>query len=353
MQLHIFNPEHDIALATNQDKFVAPHAGREMRADMGFLPALWAEDGDLVLVHDVEAALERVRHLRAYAHEVLFVTLADLPAMPEGITVSPWGWDRALCRQLTDAGLAPALLPDEGRLADIRAMSHRRWAATHLLATLTEGHADRVGEAQYLTHISQLPQGGAPYVLKAPWSSSGRGLRYVDGITPHQEGWTRNVIARQGGVMCEPYYHKIKDFAAEFEIAADGVRYCGLSVFKAVNGAYAGNIMASEREKAEIIGQYIAFEVVEQAIADLTQLLSDQLVGRYTGPLGIDMMVVEHHGVKLHPCVEMNLRRTMGHVALSLNHADTDPRRLMQVTYEGGGYHLRIVTTAENCYPVW
>ena len=93
--------------------------------------------------------------------------------------------------------------------------------------------------------------------------------------------------------------------------------------------------------------------MVEQAIADLTQLLSDQLVGRYTGPLGIDMMVVEHHGVKLHPCVEMNLRRTMGHVALSLNHADTDPRRLMQVTYEGGGYHLRVVTTAENCYPVW
>ena len=69
MKLHIFNPEHDIALAANQPRFTAPHAGRQLRADLGFLPALWADDGDLVLVDDVEAALEWVRHVKRYAHD--------------------------------------------------------------------------------------------------------------------------------------------------------------------------------------------------------------------------------------------------------------------------------------------
>ena len=67
MKLHIFNPEHDIALASDMFNFVAPHAGREMRSDLGFLPALWAEDGDMVLVDDIASALSRVRHLSRYA----------------------------------------------------------------------------------------------------------------------------------------------------------------------------------------------------------------------------------------------------------------------------------------------
>lgn len=30
-KLHIFNPEHDIALASNLSNFTAPHAGRQLR----------------------------------------------------------------------------------------------------------------------------------------------------------------------------------------------------------------------------------------------------------------------------------------------------------------------------------
>ena len=56
MKLHIFNPEHDIALASNLANFTAPHAGRQLRANLGFLPALWAADGDAVLVDDVASA---------------------------------------------------------------------------------------------------------------------------------------------------------------------------------------------------------------------------------------------------------------------------------------------------------
>ena len=56
MILHIFNPEHDLALASNLANFTAPHAGRQLRSDLGFLPALWAEEGDYVFVENVDQA---------------------------------------------------------------------------------------------------------------------------------------------------------------------------------------------------------------------------------------------------------------------------------------------------------
>ena len=72
MKLHVFNPEHDIALAANLCQFTAPHAGRQLRSDLGHIPALWASDGDMVLVDDVAAALMAVRHLRSNAADVCF-----------------------------------------------------------------------------------------------------------------------------------------------------------------------------------------------------------------------------------------------------------------------------------------
>ena len=65
MTLHIFNPEHDIALASGLANFTAPHAGRLLRHDLGYLPALWAEPGDMVLVDDPEYAKQALRKLSA------------------------------------------------------------------------------------------------------------------------------------------------------------------------------------------------------------------------------------------------------------------------------------------------
>jgi hypothetical protein len=45
--------------------------------------------------------------------------------------------------------------------------------------------------------------------------------------------------------------------------------------------------------------------------------------------------------------VELNLRRTMGHVALSIPCDETMPQRLMRIDYTNR-YHLRIIDTNEN-----
>jgi len=69
------------------------------------------------------------------------------------------------------------------------------------------------------------------------------------------------------------------------------------------------------------------------------------LNGQYVGPLGVDMMIVaqeNHDGFFLHPCVEINLRRTMGHVALSLTPSIDDVLRVMRIEYMDNHYKLKI-----------
>ena len=73
MTLHVFNPEHDIALAYDNKYFTAPHAGRQLRHDLDYLPALWAEDGDLVLVENVASARNHARRFMRYSGRIRFV----------------------------------------------------------------------------------------------------------------------------------------------------------------------------------------------------------------------------------------------------------------------------------------
>ena len=144
--------------------------------------------------------------------------------------------------------------------------------------------------------------------------------------------------------MIEPYYNKVKDFGVEFYADAGGVHYAGLSVFHTVNGAYVGNSLADEAEKHSTLSTYVSNELLHEVISDLEQLLTNHLRGVYSGPLGVDMMIVAaEEGFMLHPVVEINLRRTMGHVALSLSAWEELHNRMMRIVYDGSHYHLHIV----------
>jgi hypothetical protein len=89
MKLHVFNPEHDLALAADLSNFTAPHAGRQLRADLGFLPAIWADDDDVVLVGNTEDAERGYRQFlhRPFGRFVVKEQLSELPL----VGVDAWG----------------------------------------------------------------------------------------------------------------------------------------------------------------------------------------------------------------------------------------------------------------------
>lgn len=166
------------------------------------------------------------------------------------------------------------------------------------------------------------------------------GIRFIDGeLNDYHRGWLRNLLSKQGGVMAEPYYEKVKDFGMEFESTESGIRYLGLSLFHTSNGAYTGNVLATENAKREMISRYIPVSLLDEVKEKICGM---SLLNGYLGPFGIDMMIIRHHTqLLLHPCVEINLRRTMGHVALHLSPSDDDIRMVMRIDYEDK-YKLRI-----------
>ena len=356
MKLHIFNPEHDIALATNVKRFTAPHAARQLRSEMGFLPALWASDGDMVMVDDIKAAEHRLNRLKRYAANVSLVSLNNAPSLQlmqhdldEIESIEPWGWDSGVAEILQKAGLPQKLIPDTKHLEDIRQLSNRRWAASNLLPEVRRADDLMMGESWYIKDFNKLSlkvSDSECYVMKAPWSSSGRGIRYLTHPDHwlRNQTWARNIIERQGGIMVEPYYNKVKDFGMEFLAHADGsVTYEGLSLFQTINGAYSGSIIDTEAEKQMILERYVPAQLLETTLNTICEVLSHNLKNRYQGPLGVDMMIVADadNQLRLHPCVELNLRRTMGHVALSFEVGETLPRRLMRIFYTDK-YHFRV-----------
>ena len=276
MTLHIFNPEHDMAMSHQYVTF--PKVASLMYHGLGFLPALWADEGDIVVVDDVAYADKAMNRLISSfdsfglcdstfpsldtiaRQKTRFVVDSDVKGLKGMSCVSPWGWDVMICRRLETMGIDKSLLPSAQRLEDIRLLAHRD-QARRLLEKLTTLPAT-VGEAYLCTDIAEVDKLIRRYgriVIKAPWSGSGRGVRFVDTIDNRTLGWTTNIMRHQGAVMVEPYYPHVLDFGMEFLSMPDGsIVYRGLSVFTASNGAYNGNILSTEDFKKSIITNYTA-----------------------------------------------------------------------------------------------
>lgn len=365
MKLHIFNPEHDLALASNLRQFTAPHAGRQLRSDLSFIPALWADEGDLVLVDDIDNARDKVRHLGGnLVDKVEFITKVQLAHFIKTEfldSVHPWGWDLSLKGELEHIGIPEIALPGDAILNKVRAISSRQWAAEHLQSG--------VRFVQSVAEVKSLVREWGKAVIKAPWSSSGRGVRFVSADEfregcdyPSFERWVGNIIYRQGGVTVEPYYTKVMDFGMEFEMVDGKVLYRGLSLFDTIKNAYSGNVLCPEDKKEEMMARYVSPERLLQIRQHVIDVMEPALKGIYSGPFGVDMMIYakeqnlpasdgassdvqDDFGVN--ECIEVNLRRTMGHVAIDLadylQKTSSELNQLMRVEFDGNRYHLRVL----------
>lgn len=370
MTIRIFNPEHDIALASNIERFTAPHAGRQLRSDLCYLPALWADEGDVVIVDDIDFAESAYRRLKVERKpSVEFCTMEQIAHVLSSTNIAPvidaWGWDLAIRFQLLSSGVPGKKLPSKDAMQELRRLSGRQ-CTTIVLENIRRGiESETCGKSTYLVDYDgfcDLLQNDKSIVVKAPWSSSGRGVRYfLEGERNENAiNWVRNTIRLQGGVMVEPLYNKVKDFGMEFRRDAEGrVHYLGLSLFNTINGAYTGNLLATEAVKRDMMSRYIDLALLDNVTARLETELASLFSTLPSEPaisdlhFGVDMMIVAKNGTSymendkydgflLHPCVEINLRRTMGHVALALSPIDDIKQGTMAINYDSKRYHLKL-----------
>lgn len=320
----IFNPDSDMALANGGTNYLSPRFAEQLTRDLQLLPAWLAPAGALVLAHDVEAA---EAWLRAQG---LPVEAVDMERLPRRARFVPWGWTPTLRKRLLARGVDAACLPPEQAVWQWRELAHRRTTiAVHRLLRerLDMALPPLPVELDTVEAVRRFARAHPGCYVKSPWSGSGRGVWHVHDPEGHDfTSWVHGAIARCGSVLCEVGQERVMDFAVECECEGGATRVTGYSVF--VNDAhnqYSGGLVAPTAVLKSRIAALCP--AIDDVTAALVQVLDRLVAPTYTGPLGVDMFIYKvGASLRLNPCVELNLRMTMGHVAAHLGNTLALPK---------------------------
>ena len=311
-RLHLFNPENDMALGYGRGSFTLSPMVDALRIDGASLPIWYASEGDWI--YDARADENRPWYDRISELFKLDVNVSD--RVPEGMYGAPWGWSHEVCGRFAKLGVR---VPSPDTIDKIRMLSHRRLTSevmTYLYRRLPSMRLPSMPvEAMSVKEVrNQHNRYGSIYV-KAPWSSSGRGVFKVDGWSDKLQPRLENIIRRQGSVMCEPSIDKKLDFAMEFYSDGKTVKWIAYSLFFNEHGAsYSGNILAPDSEiEAVLMKAGADLADLGKIKSVLEEYFTDVAAPYYIGYFGVDMMLAEDGMIV--PCVEVNLRMTMGVVA--------------------------------------
>lgn len=285
--MHLFYPSHDIALSIGVRHFNPPFAALKLQDDLAELADIWQKDG-------------------------------------KGGKIA-WGWDydtRALLNKTYKTKMKD--LPTDDDLQALRELSSRKTTVS-IIERLKQEHEEFSGievpviidsEASLGTYIETHSR----YVLKTPWSSSGRGLSFShiipkDTIVKHGAA----TIRKMGSIVAEPWYDKVQDFAMLFYVGREAVEFIGYSLFdNDGSGTYrCGKLMSNQRIEASLPS---ACTIAKKALMGILGEMFAPFMNKTweVGYVGIDMMTFRSEGnteLMVNPCVEMNLRCTMGVVA--------------------------------------
>ena len=355
VEIHIFNPETDYALAAGRSIYNAPRRIVDFRKRMCLFPATYAADGDWIVIDDDASDLDPT-HLEIAKEKNLQIlplsALADrlsttAPSQLTPHSLRPWGWNHTLLAQLTKAGVAEKFLKTDAWIDRLRELSHRRTAIvmqqrlSELLPDIDVAIAreftsadealdvlDNHQPSPITHHPSAFSQQPSPTshqpsatshqpsaYFKLPWSSSGRGVILSSTLSPEKlRQWIEGGIRKQGSVIGERAFNRKGDFATEWEIKDGRAEFLGLSVFRTTaEGRYVGNIMEPQESLWERIA-VMTPDWSQRIIEAQRTALEETIAPDYSGPAGIDMLADTDR--RLNPCVEVNLRQTMGMAAL-------------------------------------
>ena len=318
-RIHLFNPENDLSLAFGGSNYTPPANALALHKAGVVLPLFYGERGDMVIGCEVnkEWAKEMVDRFD------LGTSLFD-GYYPLECEAAPWGWSLDARRQLEQAGVNQNALISPEQIERLRQLSHRRLTIevmSQLVNVLPfEIPALPIEATTEQQVIDYRERNGGCYV-KLPWSSSGRGVFDASELTDNALfSRVRGMINRQGSVMCEQRLDKIEDFAMLFYSDGQQVKLVGYSAFYNEHGAsYSGNIVANE----DILSRRLSTIVGEDRLMCISQalqsILTPIIAPHYKGYFGVDMLAyTDGSQVLVAPCVEINLRMTMGVVAWRL-----------------------------------
>lgn len=286
-----YNPGYEVSAARGIVRYTPPAQVRNLRSSLSPLMYLLGKEGDRLW------------------------KVGQYPAPDEEIV--PWGWAPEVY------GLrAKAYREGEESMAHMRFLASR-WRSYDLVKHMQdlfrldfESLTRPIPLSKYRPSSSDAPRGRV--VVKSEFSSSGRGIRVYEDISEIPVG---KLLAEREEHFIEHFLPNQGDRGYEFYRYQDGKTvYLGPSDFRTCTGRYEGNRLrplATIDKEWQSIPTYPSHH---SYIEMLTQALGMLELGTYQGYLGVDTIVYRDEAgrLRLHPCIEINVRPTMGHIALEI-----------------------------------
>lgn len=337
--IYYFNPTSEMAVANGNVSWQPNRILQQFEQDIELIIAFLANKEDIVLLRKIPSQ----NHLAKL--EKMGVKLPQLKQLEDsfgdrGFTsrpkgnLNPWGWSPAMVKLFEPIHSSSqtnfALSNTVNWNASTKELFSRKTALKVLKELIKSDQTGITTEKELpiiCTSIDQVVnchKTNKRSILKAPWSSSGRGLQTIDRdeIHPQIINWSKGILKDQGYLMVEPLLDKQFDFAFQFEIKQKEIKYLGTSWFKTNDKkAYSGNYLKKEFAQIPIEFEELLSKNEVQIVENLSKSLAKTYLGNYEGMAGIDAMFIKNNNKEslIHPCVEINLRYNMGNIAQALS----------------------------------
>lgn len=336
--IYYFNPTCELAVANGSFSYQPPLLLQEMENDLSILPLAFCTENDFVLT-ETPSSTDFLQKLEKFGFELpQFCSLAELESLPDGSfeAIFPWGWSPSTHFRLKNLKEKCAYQFKEGPgyswKPDHKLLFERSTSLDFLTRLLNNNPPDwfiskeMIGsKVTSIEEIELLLVKHSLLVLKAPMSSSGRGIQIIRNakLNTSNKQWISGVLKQQSYLIAEPFLEKLIDLSFQFQMLPNSqIEYLGFSVFETnSNGQYRGTLIHPDLKK--IVPDENASELMEM-ISITADIINNEL-GKsnyatwHRGFLGVDAMIFKHQkSLIMQPCIEINSRMNMGILTMFL-----------------------------------
>lgn len=350
-KIHYFNPGHELAVLNNTPSYTASKSIRTIISQLSGLPMWYAGENEYVLAqHQIDK--DYYTYLRELGFKLPTPLLeTEIFKVKEDLSLQMWGLAPDALQMFKRINTNYAVDVQLPNWSDDYIYYASRKFSIDVLNALIEAspeNTDYLETPMLFESVSVfeqfLKEKASRFVVKAPYSSSGKGLLWVQhNLSRSEKQILQGILNKQSYFIVEYAYNKVLDFACEYLIKNnESITFEGISLFEtSTKGWYNGNILISQNQILNKIASYVDLKELDLFKVLLSKIISRYIKSGYCGVFGVDMMIVENEGkYYIHPCVEVNFRYNMGYLAIRFFDSYVSP-------FSNGNYYFDYLPSSE------
>lgn len=373
--IYLFNPTCEYATANGNSSWQPNKLLTKMEEDMATLPLFFAKADDIVLVKQIPPAgyTESLRLIGINPpHFYLLNSLSDNtgPVTKTAGWLLPWGWSPSAHRILSPLKqyCSEDFLnsPVSQWSSENRELYSKKFAV-EVQKVIISKLPREIMPSKYLEpaicsredEIMSLVQKWGKLIIKAPWSTSGRGIQPITKLPVVRKVWEKinGMIKQQGYVIVEPLLDKKSDMALQFKISGGKITYLGISrFFTDRKGQYQGNFLNGWPDHSDRETAFFVDSLPSVLTGPVIETLEASGLGKlYEGHFGVDTLIfcMDNHRLKVNPCLEINFRYNMGLLSLTLEKfIKSDKQGTFRIFYEKSKSFYDFTKEMETRFPL-